>query len=43
MICNSGGPDTVPVEKYKNLQFDTQQHSWKVGEGATVLFVPDGA
>lgn len=23
VLCNSGGPDPVPVEKWKNLQFDT--------------------
>lgn len=43
VVCNSGGPDPAPVEKYKNLQFDTQQHSWKIGEGVRVLFVSNGA
>lgn len=40
-ISNSGYPDPGPVEEYKNLQLDTQQHSWKAGEGLTAPFVPD--
>ena len=42
-ISNSGEPDPVLVEEYKNLQLNTQQHSWKAGEGLIAPFVPNGA